>query len=226
MLIFFTIVGVILCVSVLPFLRWRAKQKALKEKILARLSSRSEHLLYSIEMVSDRYLIKETKIFIFEHLVSVLSGLVRAGHQSEFVTKKEELVRMATELRLGQMPETKDRVSNQEQFDHMGKALSYLIKEIRVMPENFGTSRALVRHHLLLLRYANALAYRDLLVHQAKQDLDNDRKSQALEKLRDALAIIEKNGSVELSKKEKARLQMMIKDVESRLFTKDSSETE
>ena len=73
-----------------------------------------------------------------------------------------------------------------------------------------------------MIRYAHALAYRDLLVRQARLDLDNDKKNRALEKYRIALSVMEKNSSVSSSKREMARLQSMIQEVEKVLFSKNS----
>ncbi|MBR7888315.1 hypothetical protein J9B83_05100 [Marinomonas sp. A79] len=228
MWIVFGVIVFIVGVSVLPFLKWRREQKERREKLFSRLSKRGDNILNALDKVSDRYLTRDTKIFILDHLISVISvisELIKANYESSFVLRKEELVRMATELSLGQQVTSKDMVANQEQLDQTNEALEYLLKEVRIMPDNFGVSRSVVRHHLLLIRYANALVYRDLLVRQARQDLDNDRKSQALEKYRDALALIEKNGSVASSKREKVRLKKMIKDVETLLFKKEPSES-
>lgn len=225
MWIVFGVIVFIVGVSVPPFFKWQREQKERKEKLFLRLSKRGDNLLNALEKVSDRYLTRDTKTFILEHLISVITELMKANYESSFVSRKEELVRTTTELSLGQQVTSKDMVSSQEQLDQTNEALEYLLKEVRMMPDSFGVSRSAVRHHLLLIRYAHALAFRDLLVRQARQDLDNDRKSQALEKYRDALALIEKNGSVASSKREKARLQKMIKDVEALLFKKDSAES-
>lgn len=212
---------VLLCL--LPsFLKWRKQQKELKAKLLSRLSNRSERLLYSLEMISDRYLARDSKVFIIEYLISVIAQLVRANHQSNFVSKQADLVRMLTELKLGQQVAVKDRVATQEQLDQTHNALQYLLQGIRNMPESYGAGRVIIRHHIVLIRYAHALAHRDLLVRQARQDLDNDKKNRALEKYRLALSVMEKNESVSSSKREVVRLQNMIQDVENVLFSKKS----
>jgi hypothetical protein len=97
-----------------------------------------------------------------------------------------------------------------------------LLQGIRNMPESYGAGRVIIRHHIVLIRYAHALAHRDLLVRQARQDLDNDKKNRALEKYRLALSVMEKNESVSSSKREVVRLQNMIQDVENVLFSKKS----
>jgi hypothetical protein len=210
---------VLLC-SLPSFFKWRKQQKELKEKLLSRLSNRSERLFYSLEMISDRYLARDTKVFIIEYLLSAIAQLVRANHQSKFVSKQADLVRMLTELKLGQQVAVKDRVVTQEQLDQIQNALQFILRELRSIGESYGASRAILRHHIVLIRYAHALAYRDLLVRQARQDLDNDKKSRALEKYRIALSVMEKNASESNSKREIVRLQNMIQDVENVLFSK------
>ncbi|RBP83610.1 hypothetical protein EBI01_07705 [Marinomonas rhizomae] len=204
------------------FFRWRAKQRELREKLLSRLSNRSDSLFHSLQIISDRYLTRDSKIFILEYLLSVIAQLNRANYQSEFVSKQADLVKILAELKLGQQTTVKDRVSSQEQLDEIQNALQFMLREIRNMSEGYGVSRAIIRHHIVLVRYAHSLAYRDLLVRQARQDFDNDKKNRALEKYRMALSVIEKNGSVGGSKREVVRLQSMIQEVEKALFSKNN----
>ncbi|WP_421854798.1 hypothetical protein [Marinomonas sp.] len=210
----------VVCFSVPSFFRWRKHRRELREKLFSRLSNRSDRLFYSLEMVSDRYLTRDTKIFVIEHLLSVIEQLVRANYRSEFVSKQTDLTRLLNELKSGQRVVSKDRVATQEHLDHTHNAILYILKEMKNMPERNGASRAIIRHHVLLIRYAHALAYRDLLVRQARDDLDNEKKNRALEKYRMALSVIEKNSSVSSSRREVLRLQNMIQDVENVLFGK------
>ncbi|WP_417527293.1 hypothetical protein [Marinomonas shanghaiensis] len=203
-------------------LRWRKQQRALREKQLSSLSNRSDRLLYALETVSDRYLAKETKVFIIEYLLSAIDQLVKANYQSSFVTKKTYLVRLLTEVKLGKNVIIKDRVATQQQLEQIQNALQVVLRELRYLREHYGVSGTIIRHHIVLIRYAHALAHRDLLVRQARQDLDNDKKNRALEKYRIALSVIEKNDSVSGAKKEAIRLQNMIQDVEKVLFAKSN----
>jgi len=221
MLILVAVTLLVVCCSLPSFFRWRRQQRELREKRLSHLSHRSERLLYSLETVSDRYLAKETKVFVIEYLLSVVEQLVKANYQSNFVAKQVELTQLLSKVKLGQKASIiKDRVTSQEQLEQTHQALQFMLREMRNMTENYGVSRIITRHHIVLLRYAHALAHRDLLVRQARQDLDNDKKSRALEKYRLALSILEKNVSLSSSKKEIARLQNMIQDVEKVLFAK------
>ncbi|MGO2234268.1 hypothetical protein B6N13_14605 [Marinomonas sp. UCMA 3892] len=204
------------------FFRWRRQQRELKKKLLSRLSNRSDRLLYSLEMVSDRYMARDTKIFLIEYLLSITTQLVASNYKSEFVSKQAYLLRLLTELKLGRQVTVKDRVASQEQLDKIQNALQFMLRELRGMGESYGASRVIIRHHIVLIRYAHALAYRDLLVRQARLDLDNDKKNRALEKYRIALSVMEKNSSVSSSKREMARLQSMIQEVEKVLFSKNS----
>ncbi|TYL47370.1 hypothetical protein FXV75_05055 [Marinomonas sp. IMCC 4694] len=196
----------------------------MRERLLSRLSKRSDHMLYSLKKVSDRYLTRDTKIFIIEYLLNVIAECVRANFRTPFIEKKEELLIHLSELKLGRNIASKDRVSSQQQFEQMQNILQYMLREIRNMPESYGGSRVVIKHHLTLIRYAHALAQRDLLVKQARQDLEENKKARALERYRFALSIIEKNGSIVSSKREKARLQKMIQDVEMLLFDKNSDD--
>ncbi|SHG24391.1 hypothetical protein SAMN02745753_03551 [Marinomonas polaris DSM 16579] len=204
------------------FFRWRRHQRELKKKLLSRLSNRSDRLLYSLEMISDRYMARDTKIFLIEYLLSVITQLVTSNYKSEFVSKQADLLRLLTELKLGRQVTAKDRVVSQEQLDQIQNSLQFMLRELRSMGESYGASRVIIRHHIVLIRYAHALAYRDLLVRQARLDLDNDRKNRALEKYRIALSVMEKNASVSSSKREMARLQSMIQEVEKVLFSKNN----
>lgn len=204
------------------FLKWKKNQRELREKLLSRLSNRSEHLFHSLQIISDRYLARDTKVFLVEYLLSVIAQLAKANYKSKFVSKQVDLVEMLTELKLGQGITVKNRVSSQEQLDQVQNALQFMLREMRNMRESYGASRVIIRHHIVLIRYAHALAYRDLLVRQARQDLDYDKKNRALEKYRLALSVVEKNSSVSSSKREIVRLQKMIQEVESVLFSKNS----
>lgn len=222
-----SVVLLFLCCLLPVFFRWKKQQRVLREKLLSRLSSRSERLLYSLEMISDRYLTKETKVFFLEYLLYVIGQLKKANYQSKFVSKQAFLVHLLTELKSGRLQVARERVGSQEQFDQVCGALKYILREMRNIPENRVVSRVIVKHHIVLVRYAHALAYRDLLVKQAGLDLDNDKKGQALEKYRIALSLIENNRSVSSSKREVVRLQSMIQDVEKVLFSKkDKTEPE
>jgi hypothetical protein len=221
------VVLLVLCGLLPVFFRWKKQRRVLRERLLSRLSSRSERLLYSLEMISDRYLTKETKVFFLEYLLYVIGQLKNANYQSRFVSKQAFLVQILTELKSGREKMAKERVGNQEQFDQVHGALQYMLREMRNIPENRVVSRVVVKHHIVLVRYAHAIAYRDLLVKQAGLDLENDKKGQALEKYRIALSLIEKNRSVSRSKREIVRLQGMIQDVEKVLFSKrDKTELE
>lgn len=221
-LVLVAVTVLVVCCSLPALLRWRKQQRALREKQLSSLSNRSDRLLYALETVSDRYLAKETKVFIIEYLLSAIDQLVKANYQSSFVTKKTYLVRLLTEVKLGKNVIIKDRVATQQQLEQIQNALQVMLRELRYLREHYGVSGTIIRHHIVLIRYAHALAHRDLLVRQARQDLDNDKKNRALEKYRVALSVIEKNDSVSGAKKEAIRLQNMIQDVEKVLFAKSN----
>jgi hypothetical protein len=221
-LVLVAVTVLVVCCSLPALLRWRKQQRALREKQLSSLSNRSDRLLYALETVSDRYLAKETKVFIIEYLLSAIDQLVKANYQSSFVTKKTYLVRLQTEVKLGKNVIIKDRVATQQQLEQIQNALQVMLRELRYLREHYGVSGTIIRHHIVLIRYAHALAHRDLLVRQARQDLDNDKKNRALEKYRIALSVIEKNDSVSGAKKEAIRLQNMIQDVEKVLFAKSN----
>jgi hypothetical protein len=223
MFILVTIIGFAILCLLPAFFKWKKKQRELREKLLSRLSHRSNRLLNSLEMISDRYLARDTKIFVVEYLLSVIAQLKGASYQSEIVSKQDDLVRILTELKLGQQVINKDRVASQEQLEQIQSALQFMLREMRNMSESYSVSRVIIRHHIVLIRYAHALAYRDLLVRQARHDLDNDKKNRALEKYRIALSVIEKNGSVSSSKREMVRLQSMIQEVENVLFSKNNT---
>ncbi|MCS7485853.1 hypothetical protein UA24_05085 [Marinomonas sp. BSi20414] len=220
MLVLVAVTLFLVCCSLPAFFRWRKQLRELKEKQLSSLSNRSDRLLYALETVSDRYLAKETKLFIIEYLLAAIEQLITANFQSSFVTKKIYLARLLTELKLGKNVMVKDRVTSQQQLEQVQNALQVMLRELRYLTEHYGVSRTIIRHHIVLVRYAHALAHRDLLVRQARQDLDNDKKGRALEKYRAALSVIEKNISVSGAKKEAIRLQNMIQDVEKVLFAK------
>ena len=215
------LIFVVLC-SLPAFLRWRKKQSELRDKLLSRISNRSESLFNSLRLISDRYLARDTKLFIVEHLLSVIDQLNKANYSSDFVSKHVDLVGMLAELKSGEWVAVKDRVSSQEQLDQIHNALQFMLRELRNMSESYGVNKVIIRHHIVLVHYAHALAYRDLLVRQARQDLDNNKLNRALEKYRVALSVIEKNGSVGSSKREIVRLQSMIQEVENILFSKNN----
>ncbi|MCW4629547.1 hypothetical protein [Marinomonas rhodophyticola] len=220
MLVLVAVTLIVVCCSLPALFRWRKQQRELREKQLASLSNRSDRLLYALETLSDRYLAKETKVFILEYLLSAIEQLITANFQSSFVTKKTYLIRLLTEVKLGKSVMVKDRVASQQQLEQIQNALQVMLRELRHLTEQYGVSRTIIRHHIVLIRYAHALAHRDLLVRQARHDLDNDKKGRALEKYRAALSVIEKNATVSGAQREAVRLRNMIQDVEKVLFAK------
>ncbi|NVK73568.1 MAG: hypothetical protein HWE24_08820 [Oceanospirillaceae bacterium] len=219
-LIFVAVTLLVVCFSVPSYLRWRRQQKELRDKLFSRLSKRSNRLFSSLGIIPDRYLPRDTKVFLVEYLLSVIEQLMGANYQSDFVSNKDQLTRLLTDLKQGRVVTSKDRVTTQEQLEQTHDAILYLLKEMRNMLDRHGAGRSIIKHHIVLMRYSHALAYRDLLVRQARDDLDNDKKNRALEKYRAALSVIEKNSSVNSSKREVARLQNMIQDVENILFAR------
>lgn len=210
--------------SVVLFVQWKHKQNELKRRILERLSNRGEKLLHAFSMLTERYFLRETKLFLIEYLLSVIQRLKQAGMHTEFTYQQYNLTRLYAEISSSKYVAEKRRVSSQVEFDQTQGALQYILKELRNLLELNYTSRVMIRHHIGLMRFTHSLAYRDLLVFQAKQDLEHERRSRAIEKYRLALAVMDKHSTIDLARKESSRLQNMILDVEEELLVKTKSE--
>ncbi|AEF54006.1 hypothetical protein Mar181_0957 [Marinomonas posidonica IVIA-Po-181] len=217
----FTVILIMITVSgFIFFVRWKQKQDELRKRQLGRLSSRGEKMLRTFSMLSDRYFLKETKLFLIEYLLSVIQQLKQAGINTEFIHEQYNLTKLYTEITSGKNVSDKRRVNSQVEFEQTQSTLQFLIKELRSLLDGNSMSRVMIRHHIGLVRFSYSLAYRDHLVGQAKQDLEHEHKSRALEKYRLALAVMEKHSVVGLARKEASRLQNMILDVEDALLEK------
>jgi len=223
----FTAILVTIAVSGLFFfVRWKQKQDELRKRLLERLSSRGEKMLHAFSMLSDRYFLKETKLFLIEYLLSVIQQLKRAGINTEFTYEQYNLTKLYSEIASGKNVSEKRRVSSQVEFEQTQGALQFILKELRSLLDGNSMSRVMIRHHIGLVRFTYSLAYRDHLVSQAKQDLEHERRSRALEKYRLALTVMDKHSTLGLARKESSRLQNMILDVEEALLDKKEENQE
>lgn len=222
-----SIVLVLFLVCLVPIvMRWRKHQRAQKKQRLEYLSRRAEQVFFTLDVISDRYLVKDTKLFMIEYLLFIIKQLEKANYTSEFLAKHADIMHWLTDIHSDNKSSshvkakinTNAKVATQEQLNQTRKALQCLLKETRHMSKTYGVSQIIIGQHIVELRYAYALAYRDLLVHQARLDLDNDKKAQALEKYRTALSVMEQNDSVSGARKEIAQLRGRILKIEQILF--------
>lgn len=221
----FSIVLTLFIICFVPILiRWRRQQKALKKQRLTYLSRRSEQVFHALDVISDRYLAKDIKVFMIEYLLFIIKQLEKANYTSDFLAKHADIMHWLTEINATEKNSAVkkhaagQRVTTPEQLNQTHNALKCLRQETRYMAKTYGVSQVIIGQHLVQIRYAYALAYRDLLVYQARLDLDNDKKAQALEKYRTALSVMEQNDSVSGAKKEIVQLRGRINKIEQILF--------
>ncbi|RNF52918.1 hypothetical protein EBI00_02090 [Marinomonas hwangdonensis] len=225
----FSIVFALFIICLVPILiRWRRQQRELKKQRLTYLSRRSEQVFHALDVISDRYLAKDTKVFMIEYLLFIIKQLENANYTSDFLVKHADIMHWLTDINATKKNASvkkyasEQKVNTPEQLNQTHNALKCLLQETRYMAKTYGVSQVAIGQHLVNLRYAYALAYRDLLVYQARLDLDNDKKAQALEKYRTALSVMEQNDSVNGAKKEIMQLQSRIHKIEQILFPNKS----
>ena len=228
----FSIVLTLFIICLVPILiRWRRQQRELKRQRLTYLARRSEQVFQALDVISDRYLSKDTKVFMIEYLLFIIKQLENANYTSDFLAKHADIMHWLTDITdinatkkstTAKKYAADKKVNTPEQLNQTHNALKCLRQETRHMAKTYGVSQVAIGQHLVNIRYAYALAYRDLLVYQARLDLDSDKKAQALEKYRTALSVMEQNDSVSGAKKEIKQLQGRINKIEQLLFPNKS----
>ncbi|MBJ7536689.1 hypothetical protein [Marinomonas transparens] len=203
---------------VLSVLRWQKSQRERKQKMLATLLNRSNRLLDIFQTVSGRYLPGSVKKVLVEYAFSITTQLVKDHYDARAELNHAGLVEVFDNLKLGEKGEVKMRIASQEELTSTQNTLQYLSRMLKKLAENRVIDNGSAKYHMGLLRYTHSLAYCDVLVNQAAQDLDLDKKSRALEKYRTALVALERVSSGGYAQKEIAHLKVMIDDVEKKLF--------
>ena len=95
----FSIVFALFIICLVPILiRWRRQQKELKKQRLTYLSRRSEQVFHALDVISDRYLAKDTKVFMIEYLLFIIKQLENANYTSDFLVKHADIMHWLTDI--------------------------------------------------------------------------------------------------------------------------------
>lgn len=213
------VVILVLLLTVFALFKWRKRRAHLKRKAAEYLSRRCYRVMSILGILTDRYLTVQTKLLLVEYVLSVIPEVTSITRDQELVVRQLELKELRDELQMGEQATINDKVTTDVQLARVQSALQALPSLIKGLAINKVVDKATAKHHVELVRYANSLAHYDLLVRQADFDLDADKKARALEKLRTALAEMERVASISDSRREMTRLKNQIKVVEKALFS-------
>lgn len=218
-----------LCVSfailtIFGVVKWYKKQRELKKKATEQLVNRSYRILSILDMVMDRYMPHQTKVLLVDYLLAIVPNLVSHNrYGQDLADKLPELFKIRDELKSSTKLADNGRVTHSDQLSKVQTSLSSLPALIKGFALNGIVDKQTARQQVELIRYGNSLAYHDLLVHQADNDVDMDKKARALEKYRTALVEMEKVAAIGEAQRDIDRLKRVIESVEQALFANRST---
>lgn len=207
-------------VTAVSLLRYFKLRKARQKQEMEALIKRCHRIERLLNVVPDRYLPLTTKLVLVEYLVTSIGLIQKHGEDRELVVHLPQYLQLLAELKLGQQATLKDRVHTANQLAQVHSALQSLPLLLRGLVGSKVLDRATAKEQTAQVRYGYFLAHHDLLVKEARLDLDIDKKARALEKLRLALAEMEKVSAYTASESVIKRLNHAIKQVEDELFGK------
>ncbi|WP_377369047.1 hypothetical protein [Rhodanobacter aciditrophus] len=210
-------VALVVAVSLLRFFKLRRARQQQEIEALVKRCHRIDRLL---NIVPDRYLPLITKTVLMEYMVSSVSLIKKHREERELVGALPHYLQSLSELKAGQQATLKDRVQTSQQLELIQNALQSLPLLLRGLVGKSVLDKATAKEQAAQIRFGYFLAHHDLLVREARLDLDIDKKARALEKLRLALAEMEKVAAYTASEPVIKRLNKAIKQVESELFGK------
>lgn len=215
-------VGMAVAAIGVALLRFNKERKERQKQELEQLSRRCYRIVDLLNCLTDRYLPLTTKLVLVEYLISSISFLGRYNLATDLENMLPGYIRLLEELKAGQQASLKDRVQTHVQLSQAQQGLQALPLLLRGLVSNNFIDKATAKDQVAQVRFSFCLAHHDLLVKEAMASLDLDKKAGALEKLRHALAEMEKVATYNESGPVIAKLNNTIQRIENELFGKSS----
>jgi len=210
---------VLVCIGVLRYYQQRQAQQQLE---LEQLEKRCGRIADLLNIITDRYLPLTTKLVLVEYLVASISTLIRHKMGRSLEPELPGFIQLFEELKIGQQATLKDRVQTHVQLSQVQQGLQALPLLLRGLVTNDLLDKATAKDQVTQIRFFFHLAHHDLLVKEADGCLELDKKAAALDKLRQALAEMEKVATFEQAGQVIESLNGTIQRIENELFGKSS----
>lgn len=201
---------------------WRlhSEQQQKRQQELELLANRCYRIVDLLHCLTDRYLPLTCKTVLVEYLISSIYLLERNKAARDLTDLLPIYVKLLAELKEGQQVSQNDKVQTHLQLTQVQAALQSIPLLLRGFVSNKVIDKATAKEQVEQVRFSYCLAHHDLLIREAEVSLEDDKKARALEKLRLALAEMEKVSSFTQSEPFIKRLDDNIKRVEHELFGK------
>ncbi|SBS26892.1 hypothetical protein MAQ5080_00653 [Marinomonas aquimarina] len=220
------IVGVtiacVVVVTLVALLRFQKERQERQRQELEQLSRRCYRIVDLLNCLTDRYLPLMAKQILVEYLISSVGLLGRYKLARDLEDMLPGYIRLLDELKNGQQASLNDKVQTHVQLSQVQQGLQSVPLLLRGLVSNGFVDKATAKDQVTLVRFSFSLAHHDLLVKEALASLELDKKASALEKLRHALAEMEKVASFNESEAVINKLNNTIQRVENELFGKSS----
>lgn len=203
-------------------LRFQKERQERQRQELEQLSRRCYRIADLLNCLSDRYLPLLTKQVLVEYLISSIHFLSRYNLVSDLQAMLPGYEQLLVELKAGQRASVNDKIQTHVQLSQAQQALQAIPLLLRGLVNSNFIDKATAKDQVALVRFSHSLAYHDLLVKEAMVSFDLDKKAGALEKLRQALAEMEKVATYNESAVVISKLNTTIQRIENELFGKSS----
>ena len=206
----------------IALLRFRKERQERQRLELEQLSRRCYRVADLLNCLADRYLPLTTKLVLVEYLISSISFLGRYDMARDLEAMLPGYIRLLEELKAGQQASLNDKVQTHLQLSQVQQGLQAIPLLLRGLVSNNFIDKATAKDQVAQIRFSFCLAHHDLLVKEALSSLELDKKAGALEKLRHALAEMEKVATFNESEPLITKLKNTIQRIENELFGKSS----
>ncbi|MBM6549546.1 hypothetical protein [Marinomonas ostreistagni] len=216
------LVVVLIALGAMGMALWRfyAEQKLKQHKELQALTARCYKIIDLLNLLSDRYLSLMTKTVLIEYLIASIHTIERHGSDRELASYLPQYLQWLAELKDGTQASLNDKVQTHLQLTQVQAGLQVVPLLLRGLVTSKVIDQATAKEEVSNTRFAFCLAHHDLLLKEAEVSLDDDKKARALEKMRLALAEMEKVVNLSWSEPYIEALQIRIKSIEAELFGK------
>ena len=206
----------------IALMRFYKERQERQQHELEQLSRRCYRVVDLLNCLPDRYLPLLSKQVLVEYLISSIHLLGRHKLVSDLEAILPGYEQLLVELKAGHQASINDKVQTHVQLSQVHQALQAMPLLLRGLVSNNFIDKATAKDQVALVRFSFSLAHHDLLVKEAMVSLDLDKKAGALEKLRQALAEMEKVATYNESAEVINKLNASIQRIENELFGKSS----
>lgn len=212
----------VLFIAATSFWRFYKEGQEKLQQELEQLSKRCHRISDLLLLLPDRYLPLTTKMMLVEYLITSITYLEKHKQARELSAALAGYLQLLEELKNGQQATLNDKVQTHLQLAHVQQGLESIPLLLRGLVSQNLIDKVIAKEQVSQIRFFYALAHHDLLVKEALSSLDLDKKARALEKLRHALAEMEKVASYDQSEPVIKKLNNTIERIETELFGKNS----